>query len=131
MTKAPLSARRPEENGPWSATAVTAAEHQRRYRQRLARGDQFFMGELPYDAPAAMIDHGLIEPDSAADPVSVGRVLAALAERWGLCRQRSEQCPLTAENLTCRGRGGVFSVWPNPDISVCWLSTESYGGRPA
>jgi hypothetical protein len=89
---------------------MTAAERQRRYRRRLARGDQFFMGDLPYDTLAAMIDHGLIEPNSAADPVSVGRALAALAERWVRSRPRSEQCPLTVDDLTYRGHGKVFSV---------------------
>ena len=89
---------------------MTAAERQRRYRRRLARGDQFFTGDLSYDTLAAMIDYGLIEPDSAADPVSVGRALVALAERWVRCRQRCEQCPLTADKLTYRGRGEVVSV---------------------
>jgi len=89
---------------------MTAAERQRRYRRRLARGDQFFTGDLSYDTLAAMIDYGLIEPDSAADPVSVGRALSALAERWVRSRQRSEQCPLTADDPTYRGHGKVFSV---------------------
>jgi hypothetical protein len=89
---------------------MTAAERQRRYRRRLARGDQYFAGDLPYDTLAAMIDHGLIEPDSAVDPVSVGRALAALAERWVRSRQRSKQRPLTVDDLTYRGHGKVFSV---------------------
>ena len=89
---------------------MTAAERQRRYRRRLARGDQYFAGDLPYDSLAAMIDHGLIKPESAADPVSVGRALAALAERWVRDRQRSEQCPLTADDPTYCGRGEVVSV---------------------
>src|SRR4030095_5069669 len=103
-------ARRRERNEPGSARAMTAAERQRRYRRRLARGDQFFMGDLQSDTLAAMIDHGLIEPDSAADPVSVGRAHAALAERWVRSRQRSEQCPLTADKRTYPGRGQVVSV---------------------
>jgi hypothetical protein len=89
---------------------MTAAERQRRYRRRLARGEQYFTGDLPYDTLAAMIDHGLIKPDSAVDPVSVGRALAALAERWVQSRQRSKQCPLTEHDLTYCGRGEVVSV---------------------
>jgi hypothetical protein len=42
--------------------------------------------------------------------VSVGRALAALAERWVRSRQRSEQCPLTADKRTYPGRGQVVSV---------------------
>ena len=69
---------------------MTHAERQRRYRRRLAHGDQFFTGDLPYDTLAAMIDVGLIDSDNAADPMSVGRALTALAEAWVRSRLRSE-----------------------------------------
>jgi hypothetical protein len=61
---------------------IAGAERQRRYRRRHARGDQHFRGDLPYDALAGMIDHGLIKADRARDPLDVGRALIALAETW-------------------------------------------------
>jgi hypothetical protein len=76
---------------------MTTAERQRRYRRRLALGVQYFTGDLPYDTLAAMIDHGLIDAISTADPVRVGRALAALAETWTRSRQSSERCPVTAD----------------------------------
>jgi hypothetical protein len=71
------------------AFRTKAARRQRRYRLRRARGDQFFRGDLPYDTLVAMIDRGLVEPDNAADPISIGRALAALAHAWacGLSRR--------------------------------------------
>jgi hypothetical protein len=61
---------------------MTAAERRRRYRRHLARGDQFFRGDLSYETLAEMIDDGLIEPDCARDPTCVGCVLLRLRKHW-------------------------------------------------
>jgi hypothetical protein len=50
-----------------SAVDPTTVDCMRRYRRRLASGDQFFRGDLPYNSLATMIDHGLIEHENAAD----------------------------------------------------------------
>src|SRR5262245_32956789 len=58
---------------------MMAAERQRRYRRRLAQGDQHFRDDLPLRTLTRMIDDGLIAPNGATDPTY--REIIAARER--------------------------------------------------
>ena len=61
---------------------TSAAERQRRFRERRREGLRRMAGDVPADLVRALVENGWLGPDEANEPRKIGAALLDLADCW-------------------------------------------------